>query len=1046
MAMPPPSYDFTYQVFLSFRGIDTRHGFTGNLYKALTDNGIHTFFDDDSLQGGHEITPSLVKAIEDSRIFIPVFSIHYASSSFCLDELVHIIHCFKTKRRLILPVFYGVEPSHVRHQNGSYGEALAKHEARFQGNKDNMERLKKWKLALNQAANLSGYHYTPGYEYKFIKGIVKYISNKINRVSLHVAEYPVGLHSQVLQVKSLFDNRYDDGVLMVGIYGAGGLGKSTLARAIYNFVANQFEDICFIHNVRENSSQNNLKHLQEELLLKTVGLDITLGDVSEGIPIIKERLHRKKILLVLDDVDKLKQLQVLAGGLDWFGAGSIVIITTRDKHLLTSHGIQRTYVVKELNGKEGLELLRWMAFKNNKVHSSYEDVLNRAVAYASGFPLVLEIVGSNLFGKRVEEWKYTLDGYEKIPNKEIQKILKISFDALEEEEQSVFLDIACCFKGCSLTEVEEILHAQYGGSMTHRIQVLAEKSLIKIGHFEQSCICNVTLHDLIAEMGKEIVRQESPKKPEKCSRLWFREDIIQVLEKNAENSDIEIISLDCGSSEAAIDWNGMAFGKMKRLTTLIIKSDNFSKGSIDFPSNLRVLKWQKYHSQCIPYCFFNKMFVNIKVLKFDNCEYLTQISDVSCLPNLESFSFENCENLITIHSSIGLLNKLEFLNVTGCIKLKSFPPLMLASLKKLKLSHCKSLQSFPEILGKIENIEDIDIRETSIEDFPVSFQNLTGLISISIKGHGVFRLPSFISKMPKFSSIWVHQYHYIMPRQFSTMSSNVKWLYLYESNLSVSDEYLPIVLTWFSNVEELNRVGVNFKILPECLKERCPLHELGLFSCKSLDEIKGIGLNLVILSALDCKSLNSSSRRSMLGNQELHEGRTTHFCFPLGSERIPEWFEHRSIGPTRISFWFRNKIPSIALFFSTKWMYDHNEKLQLRVNLFVNGGYKYTFSLKEFTEVSLLETNHIYLIYIDLEELVHRSENYEKLESKLKEALLKNEWIHMELKLESYSKLADDNDEMRKSLHTKFGIHVFKEENNLEDIEFTNPYRKRKSY
>jgi len=158
------SFGFTYQVFLSFRGTDTRHGFTGNLYKALIDKGIHTFIDDNNLQRGDEITPSLLKAIEESRIFIPVFSINYASSSFCFDELVHIMHCYKTKGRLVLPVFYGVDPSQVRHRIGSYGEALANHEKRFQNDKKNMERLQQWKVALSQAANLSGYHdSTPGY-------------------------------------------------------------------------------------------------------------------------------------------------------------------------------------------------------------------------------------------------------------------------------------------------------------------------------------------------------------------------------------------------------------------------------------------------------------------------------------------------------------------------------------------------------------------------------------------------------------------------------------------------------------------------------------------------------------------------------------------------------------------------------------------------------------------------------------------------------------------------------------------------------------------
>jgi hypothetical protein len=370
------------------------------------------------------------------------------------------------------------------------------------------------------------YYWMNRYEYKFIGDIVKCISNKINRAPLHVANYPVGLQSRVQQVKSLLDKGSDDGVHMVGIYGIGGLGKSTLARAVYNFVADQFEGLCFLHDVRENSAQNNLKHLQEKLLLKTTGLEIKLDHVSEGIPIIKERLCRKKILLILDDVDNMKQLHALAGGHDWFGRGSRVIITTRDKHLLTCHRIESMHEVKGLYGTQALKLLRWMAFKNDNVPSSYKEILNRAVAYASGLPLVLEIVGSNLFGKNIEEWKCTLDGYDRIPNKEIQKILRVSYDALEEEEQSAFLDIACCFKGCGWKDAGYILHSHYGHCITHHLGVLSEKSLIhqNYGH--------VTLHDLIEDMGKEVVRQESPKEPGERSRLWCEDDIVHVLKEN----------------------------------------------------------------------------------------------------------------------------------------------------------------------------------------------------------------------------------------------------------------------------------------------------------------------------------------------------------------------------------------------------------------------------------------------------------------------------------------------------------------------------------
>jgi hypothetical protein len=151
--------EFAYDVFLSFRGEDTRYGFTGNLKKALVDKGVRTFMDDVELQKGDEITPSLLKAIEDSKIAIVVLSKNYASSSFCLEELSKIIESMKDKAdRSVLPVFYKVDPSDVRKLKKTYGEAMDKHEASSSQKMNN-----RWKASLQQVANLSGFHYKKGY-------------------------------------------------------------------------------------------------------------------------------------------------------------------------------------------------------------------------------------------------------------------------------------------------------------------------------------------------------------------------------------------------------------------------------------------------------------------------------------------------------------------------------------------------------------------------------------------------------------------------------------------------------------------------------------------------------------------------------------------------------------------------------------------------------------------------------------------------------------------------------------------------------------------
>ena len=152
------TYRWDYDVFLSFQCEDTCNNFIGHLYKAFCDQGFDTFIDND-LQKGEEISMELLKAIELSMISIVVFSKNFASSTWCLNELVKIFE-YRNNGQLVLPIFYKVDPSEICKQDGKYGIALAKHEEKF---KDDIKKVQRWRTTLTEAANLSGFVYPNRY-------------------------------------------------------------------------------------------------------------------------------------------------------------------------------------------------------------------------------------------------------------------------------------------------------------------------------------------------------------------------------------------------------------------------------------------------------------------------------------------------------------------------------------------------------------------------------------------------------------------------------------------------------------------------------------------------------------------------------------------------------------------------------------------------------------------------------------------------------------------------------------------------------------------
>ncbi|VVA38423.1 PREDICTED: TMV resistance [Prunus dulcis] len=578
-----------YQVFLSFSGEDTRHIFTDHLYSDLCKQGIYTFRDDDDLRRGEEISRALLTAIEESKISVVVFSKHYAFSNWCLDELVKILDCQESKQQQVIPVFYKVNPSDVRNQRGSFGDALAYMECKY---KENMQKVNKWRAALSQVASLSGFtldeHES---ESKFMQNIIEGISQQvIDRTYLYVTEYPVRMCHPVENILKLLDLGEKD-VRMAGLWGTGGIGKTTIAKAVYNSIAHEFEGSCFLESVRECSiwRRRGLAKLQENLLSEILrDRNLEVANVHKGATMIKHRLSCRKVLLVLDDVDDMDQLHKLVGACDWFGVGSRIIITTRDKQLLTAHCVNLIYEVKILDDPEALELFCWHAFKRSEPPlGDYVKFAERAIRYAQGLPLALEVLGSYLYGGSIDKWEAALDGFK---SRKIQDVLKISYDALDYIVKEVFLDIACFFKGKSRRDVTEILLVAGGLNPMYSIEVLIEKALISVEGNQ------ILMHNLLEEMGKDIVRQESPGEPGQRSRLWFHEDVYHVFANNTGTNRIRGIVANFPNQDDKICLNLKSFSTMKNLKIFIIRNGCISGDIGCLPRSL-LLRWNRCHLQ-----------------------------------------------------------------------------------------------------------------------------------------------------------------------------------------------------------------------------------------------------------------------------------------------------------------------------------------------------------------------------------------------------------------------------------------------------------------
>eukprot|EP01018_Ginkgo_biloba_P036085 Gb_12752 [translate_table: standard] len=596
--------DIKYSVFLTFRGADVRKSLIDHLYQSLVAAGIPTFLDSEELEKGDHIESSLEKAIVESEIYIPIFSTNFAQSAWCLQELSLMCSHISTPNSThkMVPLFYKVEPSHVRYadgENSPYAKYFRDHSTKGRHTTDT---ISQWKNALKQASNLFGFTLedASGYEGKLVKQVLMDILNKLNKGSLDVAKQPVGLTARMNKLKDLLKcgDPDDKSVRTVGIWGMGGIGKTTLSEAVFNEIKSMFDAFCFVSDVREraNESSKGLRKLQKQILKGLLKIEFEVNSVDEGKMILREHLGSTRALLILDDVDDKKQLDALHGD-QWFGGGSRVIITTRDKHILNLAQADEIYEAEELEHNQALELFSWHAFLRVCPDEGYEDLSERVVKACKGLPLSLEVMGAHLYDKKDNSifWDEALSRIESVMDQDLYKTLKISFNGLHEEEKQIFLDIACFFLGERNEPAIEIWKA-IGCKNPHTVITnLFMKSLIRakfkafamneFGRFVGLCP-HFTMHDHLRDLGREIVAEESREDPCKRSRLWHPHDVRRVLRESEGISNLR--GFKCCDYEIVVPMESLAL--IKNMQFLWVENVQLVRQeTTQFPPKLKCL-------------------------------------------------------------------------------------------------------------------------------------------------------------------------------------------------------------------------------------------------------------------------------------------------------------------------------------------------------------------------------------------------------------------------------------------------------------------------
>ncbi|KAL0877343.1 hypothetical protein Bca101_027048 [Brassica carinata] len=956
------SRNYRFNVFPSFRGEDVRKAFLGHLRKQFNYNGI-TMFDDQGIERSETISPSLIQAIRQSRISIVILSKNYASSSWCLNELVEILQCKKDMGQIVMTIFYGVDPSHVRKQTADFGSAFNETCLRKTD-----EEKRKWSRALTDVSNILGEDFVNwDNEANMIEKIAGDVSRILNTSPSKDFEDMVGLSAHLIKMNYMLSLNYEDGARIVGICGPAGIGKTTIARALHTQLSGSFQLSCFVENLSGSYTSGlddyGLKlRLQEQLLSKILNQN---GVRIYHLGAIEERLCDLKVLIILDDVNDIKQLEALANDTRWFGYGSRIIVTTEDQELLKQHGIDNTYHVGFPSREEALGILCGYAFKQKFPPHGFKELALRAIKLCGNLPLGLRVVGSSLCGKKEIEWEEVIRRLDTIGNqRDIEKVLRVGYECLHEYEQSLFLHIAVFFNNKDCNLVNDML-ADNKLDITHGLKILVNKSLIYI-----STKGEIVMHKLLQQVGRHSIHRQEPWKRR---ILIDNQEICDVLENDTGTRAVSGISFDTsGINEVII--SDKALRRMRHLRFLCVyKSRNDGNDRVhipeemEFPPYLRLLHWEEYPRKSLPRRFSPENLVelsmphsqlerlwegtqpltNLKKMDLSWSQQLKELPDLSTATNLKRLKLNSCTSLVELPSSIATLHKLEDLMMNSCFELEVVPThINLASLERIYMIGCSRLRSFPNIST---NISQLLLSDTAVEEVPESIMLWSRLSSVDIRRS---RNLKTVTHFP--GSLW-------------------------SLDLSYTDiEKIPDCIKDIHQLQSLEVTGCKtLTLLPEL---PCSLRLLMAEDCESLERVTSpLSTPNAKLNFTNCVKLNGESRREII--QKLF--RYEFACLP--GRGVPSEFNHRAKGNSLTIVQDKDCLFSVSSKFKVCVLIspnkhqqtEENRDLRIKYGIIGRKGYRFPIFIVHHRESPGIRMEHLCIFHCDFpgEEICHEVGN-----------------------------------------------------------------------